>query len=589
MTFQVAQDGYITGLRFYKGAGNTGTHVGHLWDAAGNLLATVTFSGETATGWQQATFATPVAVVAGQTYTASYYAPAGHYAASTSYFGPSGTTNGPLTAMMGVYRYGVNGGFPTTTYRATNYWVDVLFSSELPAPPAAPQAPAVQATSITRLSAAEVTTLAGSAAPASDTVAPTIVGRSTQPGETGVAPRSNVSVTFSESVRPGTISLRVLDQDNHELSGTLRYDEASKTASFLPQSTTGRPQGCCGQCSHCPLRPATTYRVTVAGAQDLAGNTMAAASWSFTTSDLVAGATLWNDGPLPTTAVSVVDATPTEVGMTFQVAQDGYITGLRFYKGADNTGVHVGHLWDQSGIPLAIATFTDETDSGWQQVNFHAPVPVNANTNYIASYYAPVGGYSVSEKFFGSAGVSGAMVRVPAGGGGVYFHGTGGAFPANKSSGANYWVDVVYSNVPLTVVAHSPDSAGKGAGALTSISAAFSAQVQTDSLSFVVRDASGREVSGSVRYDRTRNRAVFTPSSALVASGRYTATVGATDEWGNTMTPFTWTFSASDVSSAGAGDAGGTTVGHTRQTAARQLVPPRRSLLGDSAGGTLAR
>ncbi len=41
--------------------------------------------------------------------------------------------NGPLTALAdgagggnGVYLYGA-GGFPTQTYNATNYWVDVVF------------------------------------------------------------------------------------------------------------------------------------------------------------------------------------------------------------------------------------------------------------------------------------------------------------------------------------------------------------------------------------------------------------------------------------------------------------------------------
>src|ERR1700674_4879530 len=38
----------ITGLRFYKYPENTGTHVGNLWTAAGLLLGTVTFTGETA-------------------------------------------------------------------------------------------------------------------------------------------------------------------------------------------------------------------------------------------------------------------------------------------------------------------------------------------------------------------------------------------------------------------------------------------------------------------------------------------------------------------------------------------------------------
>ena len=36
----------------------------HLWTSTGTLLATATFTGETATGWQQVIFATPVAIAA---------------------------------------------------------------------------------------------------------------------------------------------------------------------------------------------------------------------------------------------------------------------------------------------------------------------------------------------------------------------------------------------------------------------------------------------------------------------------------------------------------------------------------------------
>src|SRR5262249_33421339 len=52
--FDTDVTGQITGVRFYKGTGNTGTHVGHLWTGTGTLLATVTFTNETASGWQQA-------------------------------------------------------------------------------------------------------------------------------------------------------------------------------------------------------------------------------------------------------------------------------------------------------------------------------------------------------------------------------------------------------------------------------------------------------------------------------------------------------------------------------------------------------
>ena len=46
--FRADQPGFVTGIRFYKGAGNTGTHVGNLWTSDGTLLATATFTGETA-------------------------------------------------------------------------------------------------------------------------------------------------------------------------------------------------------------------------------------------------------------------------------------------------------------------------------------------------------------------------------------------------------------------------------------------------------------------------------------------------------------------------------------------------------------
>src|SRR6202022_2153541 len=68
--------GYLTGVRFFKAAANTGTHIGALWSASGQLLVTATFTAESASGWQQATFSSPVTVTVGTTYVASYLAPA---------------------------------------------------------------------------------------------------------------------------------------------------------------------------------------------------------------------------------------------------------------------------------------------------------------------------------------------------------------------------------------------------------------------------------------------------------------------------------------------------------------------------------
>lgn len=60
----------------------------------------------------------------------------------------------------------------------------------------------------------------------------------------------------------------------------------------------------------------------------------------------------------------------------------------------------MGSLWTATGTLLANATFTNETASGWQQVEFAQPVPVQAHTVYIASYYAPVDRYAADAGYF---------------------------------------------------------------------------------------------------------------------------------------------------------------------------------------------
>jgi hypothetical protein len=132
MKFQASVNGTITALRFYKGATTTGTHVGKLWDSTGTLLASVTFTTETASGWQQQALASPVPIQANTTYVVSYHTPVGNYAYTAPYF-TTAIVNGPLTALAdgtaggnGVYLYG-SGGFPTQTWNSSNYWVDVVF------------------------------------------------------------------------------------------------------------------------------------------------------------------------------------------------------------------------------------------------------------------------------------------------------------------------------------------------------------------------------------------------------------------------------------------------------------------------------
>jgi len=126
--------GFIQGIRFFKSKQNTGPHSGRLWTLDGALLSEVTFTGESASGWQSAAFPKPVRIEAGTTYIASYHTESGHYAFTSGYFVRREMTRGPLRVLgginsaNGVFRYGGGPQFPNQSLNvAANYWVDISF------------------------------------------------------------------------------------------------------------------------------------------------------------------------------------------------------------------------------------------------------------------------------------------------------------------------------------------------------------------------------------------------------------------------------------------------------------------------------
>ncbi|MEV6980543.1 DUF4082 domain-containing protein [Sphaerisporangium sp. NPDC051017] len=294
--FRTSTAGTINGLRFYKGAGNIGTHVGNLWSSTGQLLARATFTNETGNGWQSVVFSTPVQVTPNTTYVASYFAPQGMYSKNTPYF-TQAVVNGPLTALAdgtdggnGVYTYAASTTFPTSTYQSTNYWTDVIF------------------------------------------------------------------------VQPVTSSL-------------------------------------------------------------------------------------WNDSTVPANP-SWPDPKSVVLGVKIRSSVNGVIKGIRFYKGAGNTGTHIGSLWSNTGQLLASATFTNETSSGWQQVTFANPVPITAGTTYVASYLAPSGNYATNRPFFTTSYVNPPLTALASGTdgpNGVYAYSSTNVFPTQTFQMTNYWVDVLFS------------------------------------------------------------------------------------------------------------------------------------------------
>jgi len=305
-------------------------------------------------------------------------------------------TNGPLTALAagGVYAYGSGNVFPTNTFNAANYWVDVVYSQS-----------------------------GGGGTP------PSVTGVTPADGSTGVAVSVAPTATFSQAVQPATVSFAVTDAGNNTVAGSVSFNGADTVATFTPTD---------------PLAGSTTYTVTVSGAQNGSGTPMSSPfSWSFTTGAVAqCPCSVWQNGA-PSGAVDASDASAVNLGVRFQAAGSGFITGVRFYKYSDNTGTHTGSLWSSGGALLATGTFTGESGSGWQELQFSSPVAVTAGTTYVASYHTDAGHYAITPGGLSSAVTNGPLTALAAGG--VYAYGSGNVFPTNTFNAANYWVDVVYS------------------------------------------------------------------------------------------------------------------------------------------------
>src|SRR5262249_40627791 len=72
---------------------------------------------------------------------------------------------------------------------------------------------------------------------------------------------------------------------------------------------------------------------------------------------LPSGSSIWSSATTPGT-LNDPDASAIEVGLKFRADQNGTVSGVRFYKGSQNTGTHVGSLWTSTGTLRARAAFT---------------------------------------------------------------------------------------------------------------------------------------------------------------------------------------------------------------------------------------
>jgi hypothetical protein len=493
--FKADSFGAVTGVRFYKAATNTGTHIGSLWSTDGTRLAQATFTGETGSGWQTVTFASPVQVTPGTTYIASYYAPNGHYAATANYLyrnpapGPNGggTADAPPlhairntgTETNGVYTYSASSTFPVNSFGAANYWVDVVFSPT-PAPGQVTNVSAVPggktSANVTwsapasggAVTSYKITPYVGSTAQTPTTIngsppatATTITGLTTgtaytftvqaiNPTGSGPVSAQSNSVTPLTAVAPSvptgvgaqaassqakvTWTAPQADGDSPITGYTVTPYIGATAQTPVPAGASATSATVTG------LTNGTTYTFKVT-ATNAAGTSPASAASNAVTPQ----ATIF-DFATPAT-VDSGDTTSVELGVKFKADYSGSITGVRFYKASTNIGVHIGSLWSSTGTRLAQATFANETASGWQTVTFSSPVSVTAGTTYVASYFAPSGHYSHDSNGL-AAGADNPPLHAIANSSsanGVYAYTTTSAFPSNTYGATNYWVDVMYA------------------------------------------------------------------------------------------------------------------------------------------------
>ncbi|PYR93364.1 MAG: hypothetical protein DMF84_10265 [Acidobacteria bacterium] len=538
--FRAEINGYITGVRFYKGSANVGNHIGSLWTSTGTLLASVAFSGETASGWQQANFSSAVPVTANTTYVVSYFAPNGHYTGTDPYF-TAAVDNPPLHALRdgvdganGVYVYTGSSAFPNQTFNSENYWADVVFTTTAPV----------------------------------DTTPPTITTTVPVAAATNVDPAAPITATFNEAMDPATISasnsgkegsaapgtFELKDNSGVMISATVTYDSTTRVGTLKPVSS---------------LQLGSTYVATVKGGttdprvKDAAGNAMAATvTWTFTTwatppPPVVCPCSIWPSTAVPT-PVDDGDPSSVELGTKFRSDVAGFIMGARFYKGALNTGTHAARLWSSTGTQLGVTTFANETASGWQEVAFATPIAIAANTTYVISYHAPNGHYPGPDNYFTNAGLDtpplhGLRSGVD-GANGVYAYGTTSVFPTNTFIGEAYFVDVVFNTTtapdttPPAVSMVTPPPNVSGVRTNTTVTATFNEPLNSTTItttSFLLRNPSGSAVPATVSYDAGSRTATLTPSAALGNSVLYTAVVkaGVKDAAGNAIaSDYSWTF-----------------------------------------------
>ena len=91
-----------------------------------------------------------------------------------------------------------------------------------------------------------------------------------------------------------------------------------------------------------------------------------------------------NDG----TAGPFSKSTSPEVGLVFKSDRDGYITKIKMYAPANDSGVHYVSLWDKAtkvSLTGILEWTFSTTKEGWYEFTLPTPILISANKEYVAS------------------------------------------------------------------------------------------------------------------------------------------------------------------------------------------------------------
>jgi hypothetical protein len=300
-----------------------------------------------------------------------------------------------------------------------------------------------------------------------DATPPAVVLRAPAPGETGVSLSSSIRVGFNEPMDAASISaasFAVAITGGADIGGSVSFDAATRVATFTPFA---------------PLANSQSYTVRVtSGIKDIAGNSVAAETWTFTTT-----------GPSDVTPPTIVSRTPAPGA-----------TGVSI-----NVVVQVGLSEAMSVSTMNNSTFSVSANGA----SIDGFVVYNPGTQVVA--FTPVSPLAYSQTYTVSltSGIQDLAGNALAG------------------STWTFTTQAPPDNTPPTIVSRSPSPGATGVAVTTTVRVGFSEAMKASTIttsSFTIA-AGGTNVPGTVAYDVNTRVATFTPTASLANGQAYTVTL----------------------------------------------------------------